>query len=1036
MRDESKTKKQLIEEIQALRQENKKLQKSPAAKNSKNKNIDFVTSGPVMFFRWANEENWPVMFASPNIDQLGYTPEDFTSRRISYVSIIHPDDVGGVIKEVHQHNQAGHTFYAQEYRILASSGDIVWVSDYTIVRKDEHGNITFYDGILLNITERKKAEQALMHSEEHYRTLTEISPSMIYVIDRDGYVRFVNPAAAAQFHTSPAALTGKHIKDIFLPAQAEQHLAAITRVITTGSSLHTETFEFFPAGECWLDVNLSPLRDADNTVHAVMGVSYDITLRRQAEEAIRKSEMHYRNIFENAAEGILIAEVDSKLFKYANPAICALLGYTKDELLHMGIQDIHPKESLDRVIAEFNALARCEKILASEMPCLRKDGAVIYADITTSLIAFDNFQCNVGFFTDITERRQMEEALRESEKRYRSLYDGSRDGFCHTDMEGRLLEFNTSYQEMLGYTAEELLGKSYKEITPAYWETVEDRIVKEQILGRGYSDVYKKEYIRKDGTVFPIEHRSYLITKDGKNVGMWGVTRDITERKQTEEESAKLSSAIEHAQELIMISGRDGCIQYVNPAFERMLGFGSDEVLGKQQISFVQDSDELNMHRQVWATLAQGNPWAGNIKTKKKDGSEVHLEVTVSPMRDDRGAITSFVSIGRDITKELRMEEHLRQSQKMEAIGTLAGGIAHDFNNMLAAIMGYTELAGLDAPDGTTMKYNLEQALKAADRARSLVKQILAFSRKGEQERNPLELHVIIKEALKLLRASLPSTVDIVQIINEESGCVIADPTQVHQVLMNLCTNAAHAMEEKGGTLEVRLAPVELGDADTSMFSDLHPGPYLKLTVKDTGTGIAPAIVDRIFDPFFTTKEVSKGTGMGLSVVHGIIKSHGGSITVDSRPGKGTTFTILLPQAQVQASAQYETALPLPTGTECILFVDDEVLLVQLGSEILSSLGYTVATAKGGGEALEIFKKEPSKFDLVITDQTMPHMTGYELSQNLLQIRPDIPIILCTGFSETVDMTKARSLNIRAFVLKPMNLREIATTVRNVLNTA
>jgi CheY-like chemotaxis protein len=370
----------------------------------------------------------------------------------------------------------------------------------------------------------------------------------------------------------------------------------------------------------------------------------------------------------------------------------------------------------------------------------------------------------------------------------------------------------------------------------------------------------------------------------------------------------------------------------------------------------------------------------------------------------------------------------------MEAIGTLAGGIAHDFNNILSAVIGYTQIALDDVPKGTLLQSNLKEVLKAGRRARDVVKQILAFSRQTEQERKPLEISLIVKEALKLLRASLPATIEIRQNIGTDLGTVLADATQIHQVLMNLCTNAAHAMGERGGILEVNLANVELGSDFTSRYPDIDPGPYLRLTVSDTGHGMHPSIMERIFNPFFTTKERGEGTGMGLAVVHGIVKGYGGTITVFSEPGEGSTFHIYLPLIDREVEPEAGIGEPIPTGNEHILFIDDERAIVDVGKQILERLGYDVVTITSSTAALELFRAQSDKFDLVITDMTMPNMTGEELARELMNIRPDIPIILCSGYSKKITEVKTKDIGIRAFVVKPILKREIAETIRRVLD--
>jgi signal transduction histidine kinase/CheY-like chemotaxis protein len=386
-----------------------------------------------------------------------------------------------------------------------------------------------------------------------------------------------------------------------------------------------------------------------------------------------------------------------------------------------------------------------------------------------------------------------------------------------------------------------------------------------------------------------------------------------------------------------------------------------------------------------------------------------------------------------DITERVRLEEQLRQSQKLEAIGTLAGGIAHDFNNTLFAMIGYTELAMGDIPQGSKPWQYLQEVLKAGTRAKKLVQQILAFSRKSSQERKPVQLRPLIQETLKMLRASLPTTIDIRQDISAEAGTVLADPTQLQQVLMNLCANAEHAMRETGGVLEVRADAVDI-DADfASHHRDLQPGPYVRLMVRDTGHGIAPEIRERIFEPFFTTKKAGEGTGMGLAVVHGIVANHSGAITVQSTPGEGTVFTIYFPRIDETIESVTQPAEPIPHGEGCVLFVDDEDTLAQLGQIMLEHLGYHVVSKTSSIEALEAFRATPQRFDLVITDQTMPHMTGEALARELRDIRPDIPIILCTGFSHTANAERARALGIDAFCTKPFVARDLAVTVQQVL---
>ena len=416
------------------------------------------------------------------------------------------------------------------------------------------------------------------------------------------------------------------------------------------------------------------------------------------------------------------------------------------------------------------------------------------------------------------------------------------------------------------------------------------------------------------------------------------------------------------------------------------------------------------------------------------DGVTSTLELFAFPMLDDFGSPRWVVEYVRDTTERKELETKLQQAHKMEAVGTLAGGIAHDFNNILGIILGNTELAIDDVPEWNRARHNLQEVRKACLRARDVVKQILTFSRQSDHQLRPIKISPIIEDALKLLRSSIPTTIKIRHNISCESDVVHADATQINQVLINLCANAAYAMKENGGILEVNLENIEL-DKDALAFNqNLTPGKYLRLFVKDTGDGIEPEIIDRIFDPYFTTKGVGEGSGMGLAVVHGIVMKHNGTIKVDSEIGKGSKFQVFLPVIEGEPEPEIKTFEHLAKGSERILFIDDEKDMVETIHPMLERLGYQVTAKTSSVEALEIFRTEPDKFDLVITDMTMPEMTGRNLAKELMSIRSDIPIILCTGHSDQMDDRKAKEMGISAFVMKPIVMLEMANTIRQVLD--
>ena len=385
--------------------------------------------------------------------------------------------------------------------------------------------------------------------------------------------------------------------------------------------------------------------------------------------------------------------------------------------------------------------------------------------------------------------------------------------------------------------------------------------------------------------------------------------------------------------------------------------------------------------------------------------------------------------------ENIKLQSQLKQARKMESIGVLSGGIAHDFNNILAAIMGHVEIAQFNTPPDHPLRQNLSQILQATYRAKDLVQQILTYTRQSDAQMQPVQFNQVVKEVSRLLRASLPSTITIHSDIELGEGVILADPTQIHQILMNLCANASHSMGENGGELDIHLSNLTLRPEDVGTINGLPPGQYLKLTVRDTGHGIDPAFIDSIFDPYFTTKEEGKGTGMGLTMVNDIVKNHNGAITVSSEVEKGTTFDLYFPRIEAVMAPEVKAPEHAPTGTERILFVDDEKELVDMVKRILEQLGYHTVARTDAIAALDTFRSVPNNFDLVITDMTMPNMTGDILSKEIKRIRPDIPIILCSGFSPLINKEKAKNLGIKDFLMKPLAINDLAKAIRDVLDS-
>ncbi len=621
-----------------------------------------------------------------------------------------------------------------------------------------------------------------------------------------------------------------------------------------------------------------------------------------------------------------------------------------------------------------------------------------------------------------------------SEKKFRELFENIGEGVCIYQVmeEGEdfvCTDANKSAEHIEGMKKEEIMGKSVCTLFP-------------EIRNYGLFDVFQRVWRTGKPETLPLSHY-----KDARISG-WRihyvyrlspqeivcVYRDETERKKAEMTTLRLEDIVQSSNDSILGIGTDGIIQTWNRGARKIFGYEAHEAVGKHVAIFV-PPDRIHETYEIIDNIKQGCR-VDRFETmrKRKDGKMIQVSVTASPVKNSLGTITGASIITRDITEKTILEEQVRQAQKRQAIGTLAGGIAHDFNNILTPIIGFAELSLDMVQPGSPVEESLQQILKSAERARVLIQHILTFSRESREDRQPLKLQYVVKEALKLIRATLPSTIRIEQDIR---NCppVLADPTQIHQIVMNLCTNAYHAMEESGGTLEVCLTETAIGAADDASIPGIAPGNYICLSIKDTGHGIDPAILQNIFDPYFTTKEVGKGTGLGLAVVQGIVKNYGGDIRVASTVGAGTCFDIYFPVFNEDLpvsgiAGKTET----PRGNERILLVDDEDQIVLMLRQMLRHLGYHVTDTTSSLEALKMFSERPDDYDLFITDQTMPDMTGFQLTQKILQIRPGIPVILCTGFSSNISEEKAKNIGIREFIMKPVVKRDLAEILRRVLD--
>lgn len=636
--------------------------------------------------------------------------------------------------------------------------------------------------------------------------------------------------------------------------------------------------------------------------------------------------------------------------------------------------------------------------------------------------------------------KQAEKALIESEVRFRAFMSASNDPTFIKDDQFRYLFANEPTACLFNRTTDELIGKTDEELAELT-----------QIFPSQSSDklalVSNEQFTIEEqlgDRIFEITKLPLQLPSNKKGIG--GIMKDITARKLAEEklqetlaEAQRFRKALDEVSAYVYMKDTKSRYVYANRSTLELFGCSSEEFIGLDATHFFPPDTIKQVQEQDLCVFA-GDQVVEEIEIA---GSErrVYWEIKTPIYEEsEHKKIWGLLGISTDITEQKKAEEEkrnlesrLQHAQKMEAIGTLAGGIAHDFNNILGIILGYAEMAKDSTVPGTDQEENLNNVLEGAGRAKSLVQQILAFSRQSQLKPIPITIQPLIKEGLKMLRSSIPATISIIEDIDPQSGPVLADPTQIHQVLMNLGTNAYHAMEESGGILSVALKSTFIGSDEEEMLLHVNSGEYVKFSVSDTGSGIGSDVMGKIFDPYFTTKEIGKGTGMGLAITHGIVEGLGGKITVESRIGEGTTFHIYFPVVEEEALPDKKESKEVPRGTERILFIDDEQLLAEMGKVMLERLGYHVTVQHSSLEALEMFQKTPDAFDLVITDQTMYGMTGYDLALQMMQIRPGIPIILCTGYSSSIDEKSAKKIGIKEFVLKPLTMGVIAKMIRNVL---
>jgi len=1003
-------------------------------------------------------------------------------------------------KDIHRRCLAGAVEKAEADPFQRSDGSTDWVRWEIHPWHDANGKI---GGIILFsevITERIKAEKELQEREKFFRSTFEQAAVGIAHLSPEGNFIRINQKFCDIVGYRKEEMLARTFLSITHHADLDTDFALVKQLLSGKTQTYTMEKRYFrkDGSIVWVNLTVSLVRKDDLSPDYFISVVDDITQRKTLELLLKDNERNFYDLFNNLNSGVAVYEVVENgrdfIFKYFNKTAERIDHQSKEELIGKSIFEIRPGIEKFGLIETFKEVIETKHPMNHPISFYKDEKRDGYYKNYVFLLPNGDL---VAVFDDLTESinyqnklKKAKEQAEENAKKYRIVSENASDWEFWIGNDGKYIYISPACEEITGYTPEEFM-KNSDLIT--YIIHPDDKVLFVNHLCSREEETRIGDLIfriiRKDGGIKWISHTCKNVY-DEKNNNIWrrGSNKDITEIKNNEKLLESRLFLREYA---------------INHSLEETMQAALDkaEELTLSKIAFFHffEEDENTINLQIWSTntlknmctaagkglhypLDKAGVWADCIHQRKplihndyqgisnkKGIPEGHVPVTcemVIPIFQEK-RIVAILGVGNkpgnysefdlrilkdfcnsiwDIIHQKRTDEsrkrleiQLRQAQKMESIGTLAGGIAHDFNNILSLIFGYTEIAKKRLASDSSVQPSLTNVLNAAERAKELVRQILTFSRQTEQERKPLQISVVLKESIKLLRASIPTTIQIKHDIDNNAGNILGDPTQINQTVMNLCTNAFHAMKEKGGLLTISLKPVEISQYDkkANSFEITAPGHYVVLEISDTGCGMDNKTIERIFEPYFTTKEKGEGTGLGLAIVHGIVQSSKGHISVYSEPGKGTTFKIYLPG--IESEIITHEVIPdkaLPGGNERILFVDDEEFIVGLTKTILEDLGYKVTCFIESQKALEEFTANPDNFDVVISDMTMPELTGKELFERVRAVRSDIPFIICTGFSELINREEAINMGINEYISKPFMQRDFANAVRKALDGA
>ncbi len=994
-------------------------------------------------FIWSNDSRGHVEFMNKTgIEYFGYSSIEAIDSE--WPSRIHPEDAAALAASW-SNGVATKKGYSIEARMKRHDGVFRWCSLHIDPILDEQGSVTQWYGSIVDIHERIELREALQTEHTRFRQIVDVAPGVICSlrVAADGSITFpfASPRIEGIYELTPAELArdaGLAFRKIH-PDDLSRVLEGIELARSARGPWHDEFRVLHSTkGEIWIEGYSAPVFEADGGI-LWHGILMDVTERVRAENGLRDNEARFRSYIEHAPLAIFVTD-DAGRFIECNPGAERLLGLDATTIRGMDAVTLIVPEDRGSMMRDFRT--HRGGVLNGEYRMSRPDGQVI---VVSMLVVHAHAGHRLAFCQDVSERRRTERALQETATRYLTLIETAHDPiFVHRNLRTTIV--NQAFVSLIGAKSrDELLGRSPLDfVHPDDHPMVRARLAKLRAR-ESVAPVVDARFRRLDGLVVLVEAAVSSCIED-HDVTVHVILRDVTERRRAELElrtsRAQLIAALEAGQMGTWVY--DVASDSITWDDSMMQSFGFDRnsprtVSLAQAIARFHEEDRERLRRTASNALRSEFDCSGEFRIVRSDGRTLYMAMRARIERDSLGRPVRMIGISMDVTDRRLAEESRARSQKLEALGTLASGIAHDFNNVLLAIGGNSELA-MDLLDARSpSRHHIQEIRRASARATDLVRRILAFTRGTELRREVIDLAPVIDEATRLLRATTPARIAITSSVPAGLPHVFADATQIHQIVVNLGSNAAYAIGERTGSISIALE-CELVDPSSPHIREalrsLHLGRHIVLSVKDDGSGIESEIIDRIFDPFFTTKPQGEGSGLGLSVVHGIVRNHGGAIDLESSVGAGTIFRIYFPVAEGErfapATPQVESA-PAPPRSGHVMYVDDEPSLASTIPSILRRLGYSTIGFTDPVAALEHFKKDPKAFDAVVTDEAMPVLPGFELARQLLALRSDLPVILTSGMVRPSTYEMAKTVGIREVLLKPYSMKDIQAALQRVV---